>query len=118
MKNLWKFMCLAGGATLFGVGCGGAPEETPAEPTQPTAEPERGVQQQGIYMVCWETLGVYDAPSTSSYPGLPMHYGNHFATDSAVFWANGEYWVRGYQYCTAPYYCNNYGYVRWAGLCH
>lgn len=117
MKNLRMLMCLAGGAMLFGVGCGGAPEETSAEPRQPTAEPERGVHQEAVYTVCWDTLGVYDAPSTSSNPGLPMHYGNRFSADGQVFFANGEYWVYGHQVCTAPYYCTNYGYVRWAGLC-
>lgn len=117
-KSLRLFACLVGGAMLLGAGCGGAPEETSAEPQQePTAAPEGGVHQQAIYMVCWGTLGVYSAPSTSSYPGLPMSYGHRFQTDSSVFWANGEYWVRGGQYCEAPYYCSNYGYVRWAGLC-
>jgi hypothetical protein len=110
----------AGSATLFGMGCGGAPQGLPAEPEQqPTAGQQPEVQQQAVYMVCWGELGVYDGPSTSNNKVWTMSYGNHFNTDSSVFWSNGEYWVRGSMVCSAPYNCYGlYGYVRWAGLCH
>ncbi|AKI99439.1 hypothetical protein ATI61_109357 [Archangium gephyra] len=119
-KNLRRLVCLVGGATLFGLGCGGAPEEMTAEAEQqPSAEPERGVRQQAVYMVCWGDLGLYSAPSTSSILIKTLHYGNHFDTNSQVFWSNGEYWVRGYPTCPSGYTCSNIGdmYVRWAGLC-
>lgn len=100
MKSLWKFMCLAGGATLFGLGCGAPP---------------RGDDGQ----ICWPALGVYSGPSTGySQVGTMYHgLGNTFDTDSQVFSANGDGWVRGYGFS----YANNalhYGYVRWNGLCH
>lgn len=113
-KNLRMLVCLAGGATLFGMGCGGAPMETPVEPEQPG-----DVQAQAVYSVCWGELGIYQSPSTSSLKIFTLQYGNHFNTDSSVFWSNGEYWVRGRLYCYAPYTCySDQGYVRWAGLCH
>lgn len=124
-KNLRMLVCLVGGATLFGMGCGGAPEETteatpqPSDSQQPTAQPEHGVHQQAVYTVCWSSLGVYSSPSTSSLLIDTLHYGNHFDTNSQVFWSNGEYWVRGYPTCPSGYTCNYIGdmYVRWAGLC-
>jgi hypothetical protein len=123
MKNLRMLVCLVGSATLFSVGCGGAPEEmTEVEPQpseQPAAVPEGGVRQQAIYMVCWGSLGIYSAPSTSSMLLRTMSYGHHFDTHTQPFWSNGEYWVRGYPTCPSGYTCNTYGdmYVRWAGLC-
>ncbi|RKH66771.1 hypothetical protein [Corallococcus llansteffanensis] len=123
MKNLRMLVCLVGGATLFGMGCGGEPLETPGEleqqPTSEESSSEPGrVQQQTVYSVCWSELGVYEGPSTgTSLTGL-LKYGNHFNTDSSVFWSNGEYWVRGGLYCYPPYNCyGGYGYVRWGGLC-
>lgn len=118
MKNLRMLMCLAGGATLFGMGCGGAPEETTNEPA-PTPDEGRTVTQQATYQVCWPALGVYSGPSTGySQVGTLYHsLGDVFYTDSQVFSANGDYWVRG----TGSSYANNalyYGYVRWDGLCH
>lgn len=121
MKSLRTFLCLAASAALFGMGCGGAPEETPApsEP-QPTVEtPE--VRQQGTYSVCWPALGVYQSPSTSSWKLVTLYSGNgdFFVTDSSVFWSNGEYWVRGTGYCgNGSGDCWAHGYVRWDGLCH
>ncbi|WP_163994808.1 hypothetical protein [Pyxidicoccus caerfyrddinensis] len=125
-KSLRMLVCLAGGA-LFGMGCGGAPQETPAEVEQPPAaeqppmsEEQPGeVHQQAVYSVCWGELGIYQSPSTSSLKVFVLQYGNHFNTDSSVFWANGDYWVRGQLYCYPPYTCTGgYGYVRWDGLCH
>ncbi|QSQ25539.1 hypothetical protein JY651_11645 [Pyxidicoccus parkwayensis] len=117
-KSLRMLVCLVGGAALFGTGCGGAPEETAEQ--QPTAEPERQVQQQGIYTVCWSTLGGYVSPSTSSLKGAIYNYGNHFETTSSAFVSEGEYWVRGHQVClSGEWTCSSTGdlYVRWAGLC-
>ena len=57
MKNLWKLMCLAGGATLFGMGCGAPPEETTAE-TSPVPEGGGKVRQPAVYQICWPALGV------------------------------------------------------------
>lgn len=120
-KTSRLLVCLVGGATLFAAGCGGAPVETPVEPEQqPTAEPQPGeVRQQGVYTVCWPELGYYQSPSTSSIKMETLKLGRDFITDSSVFWANGEYWVRGKPACPAGYTCNYYGsgYVRWDGLC-
>jgi hypothetical protein len=125
-KNLRMLVGVVGGAALFSMGCGGAPEElTEAEQQlpdtqQPTAVPEGGVvRQQAVYMVCWGSLGIYASPSTSSMLLRTMSYGHHFDTHTQPFWSNGEYWVRGYPTCPSGYTCNTYGdmYVRWAGLC-
>ncbi|WP_375758612.1 hypothetical protein [Corallococcus exercitus] len=120
MKNLRMLMCVVGGVSLFGTGCGGPPPETPEEMEAAPEVPEKSgrVQQQGTYMVCWGDLGVYRDPSTTiSFKIATLHYGNYFATDSQVFMSEGEYWVRGDWVCSAPYNCYAYGYVRWAGLC-
>ncbi|RKH05564.1 hypothetical protein [Corallococcus carmarthensis] len=118
MKNLRTLMCVVGGVTLFGTGCGGPPQETPEELQSPaTSEEQPGVRQQTVRMVCWSDLGIYDGPSTSNFKIITLHYGNYFDTDSAAFVSNGEYWVRGQWVCSAPYNCLAYGYVRWAGLC-
>lgn len=119
MKSLRMLMCLAGSATLFGMGCGGAPEEAQVEPA-PVQEEGRTVRQQaGPYQVCWPSLGIYSGPGThySQVYTLYHHLGDTFYEDSQVFSANGDYWIRGNGYS----YSRNgwvYGYVRWAGLCH
>lgn len=116
MKNLRMLMCLAGSATLFGMGCGGAPEQT-----QPAPAPEQGgeVKAQAYYSVCWPALGVYATSNTGSQKLGTLHHdqGDVFDTSGAVFVANGEHWVYGIgtDVVTLQSY---YGYVRWDGLCH
>ncbi|RYZ40021.1 MAG: hypothetical protein EOO71_17730 [Myxococcaceae bacterium] len=121
-KNLRMLVCLVGGVTLFGTGCGVEAQGTHIDEQQPgsemsTSEPPR-VQQQTIRSVCWSELGIYTSPSTASLKIWTLNYGNHFNTDSTPFVSNGEYWVRGALYCYPPYNCTGgYGYVRWDGLC-
>jgi|GEM_PF-4563779 len=121
MKNPWMLMSLAGGASLFAVGCGAPHEETSAEqqPTEETAPTPSGtVHQQAAYSVCWPALGIYSGPGTSYTQVGTLHHdlGSVFYTDSTPFSANGDYWVRGSS--APPGWIGLYGYVRWDGLCH
>jgi len=78
-----------------------------------------GAAEAAYYRVCWPSLGVYDGPGThhNKITSIYNASGDFIETDSSVFWANNDYWVRGwaYTYTTRNWY---YGYVRWNGLCH
>ena len=122
MKNLRLLMSLAGGATLFAVGCGAPPEEPSAE-QQPTAEQapaEGGTVRQlsTAYSVCWPALGIYSGPGTSyTKVGTLYHdLGSVWYASTTPFSANGDWWVGG---SSAPDgWIGITGYVRWDGLCH
>lgn len=118
MKNLRMLMCLAGGAALFGLGCGAPPEETPAE-QQPTAAPAQDGtvhQMSTTYTVCWPALGIYEGPGTNYPKDATLSAGSAFYADSLPFSSNGDYWIRGTN--APPGWIGFYGYVRWDGLCH